>query len=171
MAVLLANFSGVLSDALTIGAIIGAVVGVVVFTASSAGEGMQRVVFGFIVGGIVMGVMQALIIGQAAGVGMGGSFNPLLQSRVGSFGDIVYRGIVLTIQAALAGGLLMIISLAPFRAVKGALLGTIIGSAAAFAAWWVLQTVGAAVPLVLFYVLILGLVVFVIEMIPTRAVR
>lgn len=169
MTALLSNFSGLLTDALTIGAIIGAFVGVVVFTAESAAEGIQRVIFGFIVGGIVMGVFQAILISGVAGVGLGAPFNPMRQSEVGSFGAVVYRGIELTVQAALAGGLLMIVSLAPFRALKGALAGVIIGTVASYLSWFVLRYVDTAVPLIIYYVLVLGLVLFIIENLPRRS--
>jgi hypothetical protein len=155
-------------DALTIGAVIGTLAGVVVFTAGSAGEGVQRVMVGFIVGGVIMGLVQAVIISGAAGVGTGGSLNPLRQSGAGPFGSVVYRGIVLTIEAAVAGGLFMVVSLAPFRAFKGALAGLIIGTVAAFLAWGVLQLIDTNVPLIIFYVLVLGVVLFIIENIPAR---
>lgn len=166
MTVLFSTFSGLLTDALTIGAIVGAVAGVVVFTAESASEGIQRVLFGFIVGGIIMAVIQGILISGVFGVGVGRSLNPLLQEDVGPFGGVVYRGLVLTLQAALAGGLLMVVSLAPFRAVKGALAGVIIGTIAALLSWVVLQYLGTPIPLVIYYVLVLGLVVFIIENLP-----
>ena len=168
MAVLFSYYSGVLVDALTIGAIVGVLAGIVIFTASSAAEGLQRVLLGFIIGGVVMGVIQAVLISTAAGVGGGNSFNPLLGTEVGSFGGVVYRGIVLTVQTALAGGFLMVVSLAPFRALKGALAGLIIGTIAAFLSWGALQFIDTAVPLVVFYVLVLGVVLFIIDHLPAR---
>lgn len=169
MTYLLSYYSGLLPDALTIGAIVGVLTGIIVFTASSAGEGIQRVMIGFLAGGIIMGLIQAVIISGAAGVGGDSGMNPLFQSRVGSFGGVVYRGIVLTLQAAFAGGLFMIISLAPFRAFKGALAGLIIGTVSAVMAWGLLQLIGTAIPIVIFYVLVLGLVLFIIENLPRRA--
>lgn len=168
MAALFSYYSGVLTDALTIGAIIGALAGVVAFTASSANEGVHRVMVGFIIGGVIMGAFQGLMLADAAGVGMGrGSVNPLFSSNAGTFGGMVYVAVIRTIQAALAGGLLMVASLAPFKAFKGAMAGVIIGVIAAFLAWGVLQYVDAAVPVVIFYALILGLVLFIIENLPT----
>lgn len=169
MTYLLSYYSGLLPDALTIGAIVGVLTGVVVYTASSAGEGIQRVMVGFLGGGIIMGLIQAIIISGAAGVGGSSGLNPLFQSRVGSFGGVVARGIELTLQAAFAGGLLMIISLAPFRAFKGALAGLIIGTVASVMAWGLLQFIDTAIPIVIFYVLVLGLVLFIIENLPRRA--
>lgn len=168
MQMILGYYSGMLSDALTFGAIIGALAGVIAFTASSAGEGMQRVIVGFVVGGVIMGVIQAFIIAGAAGVGPGGGINPLFRSQAGAFGGVLFEGIVRTLQAALAGGLLMVVSLAPFKAFKGALAGVIIGVISAVLAWGVLQYVDASVPVVIFYLLILGLVLFIIENIPAR---
>lgn len=167
MAVLISYYSGAFNDALTIGAIIGALAGIVVYTASSASEGVQRVLIGFLVGGLVMGLYQAVLVSQAAGVG-GDSFNPLLQSRVGPFGSMLERAIILTVQAALVGGLLMVASLAPLRAIKGALLGVIIGSVAAVAAWAGLRLIETPVPLIIFHILVLGLVMFIMESLPVR---
>ena len=166
MAVLFSYYNGGFNDALTIGAIIGALAGVIVFTTSSASDGMQRVLVGFLVGGILMGLYQAVIISQAAGVG-GNTFNPLLQSRVGPFGSLLERGIVLTLQAAFVGGLVMVASLAPVRALKGALAGLIIGSLAALLAWAGLRLIDTPVPLIVFYILILGIVVFIMESLPS----
>ena len=166
MTVLLSTFSGLLSDALTIGAVLGALTGIVVFTAQSAGEGIQRVIVGMIVGGIIMGLYQLLVISGVAGIGLGTPFNPLLQDEVGSFGAMVYRGIILTVQAALAGGLLMVISLAPFRALKGALAGAIIGAVAALASWFALSYIATPIPLVIYYVLVFGIILFIIENLP-----
>lgn len=168
MIALFSTYSGLLTDALTIGTVIGALVGVVVFTAESAGEGLQRVIFGMIVGGIVMGLYQAVAISGIAGVGIGNPLNPLLQSDVDSFGVRVLRGIELTVQAALLGGLFMVVSLAPFRALKGALAGVIIGAVAGLASWFALSYVSTSIPLVIYYVLILGLVVFIVENLPGR---
>ncbi len=168
MAILTSTYSGLLSEALTIGAIIGALAGIIVYTASSASEGVQRVLLGILVGGVLMGVYQAIIISQAAGVTGGSGLNPLLQSRMGPFGGLVYRGAILTLQAALLGGLLMVVSLAPLRALQGAVAGVIIGSVAAFLSWGALSFVDTRVPLVIFYVLILGLVLFIIENIPRQ---
>lgn len=169
MTYLLSYYSGLLPEALTIGAIVGVLTGIVLFTASSASEGMHRVFLGFLAGGIIMGLIQAVIISGAAGVGGSSGLNPLYQSRVGNFGAVVYRGVELTVQAAFAGGLFMIISLAPFRAFKGALAGLIIGTVAAVVAWGLLQFINTAIPIVVFYVLVLGLVLFVIENLPRRA--
>jgi len=168
VSILFSYFSGVMADALTIGAVIGSLAGIVVFTASSAGEGVQRVLVGFIAGGIIMGLIQAVIISGAAGIGPGGSLDMLLPSRVSSVGAVVQRGLILTVQAALVGGLLMVVSLAPLRALKGGMIGVIIGAIAAFLAWGVLQYVDTTVPLVIFGVLVLGLVLFIIENIPMR---
>lgn len=168
MAALLNQFSGLLTDALTIGAVIGAFVGVVAFTAESASEGIQRVIFGFIVGGIIMGLIQAVMISGVAGIGFGTQFNPLLQSEVGSFGGMIYQAIVLTLQAALAGGLLMIVSLAPFRALKGGLAGVIIGTVAAYLSWLTLRYLATPIPVVIYYILVFGLVLFIIENLPGR---
>ncbi len=63
----------------------------------------------------------------------------------------------------------MIISLAPFRAFKGALAGLIIGTVASLMAWGLLQFIDTAVPIVIFYVLVLGLVLFIIENLPRKA--
>lgn len=169
MTYFLSYYSGLLPDALTIGAIVGVLAGVILFTASSAGEGVHRVLIGVLAGGIIMGLFQAVVIANAAGVGGNGSLNPLFQSRVDSFGGVVYRGIVLTVQAAFAGGLFMIVSLAPLRAFKGALAGLIIGSVSAVLAWGLLQFIDTAIPIVIFYVLVLGLVLFIIENLPRRA--
>lgn len=168
MSILFSYYSGVFADALTAGAFIGALAGIVVFTAASAAEGIQRVLLGFVIGGIVMGVIQAVIISTTTGVGGDMSINPLLQSEAGQFGGVLYRGIVLTVQTALGAGLLMVISLAPFRALKGAIAGLIIGSVAAFLSWGALQFVDTAIPLVIFYILVLGVVLFIIDHLPAR---
>lgn len=166
MSILVSTFSGLLTDALTIGAVIGALAGIVVFTADSASEGIQRVIFGIIVGGIIMGVIQAALISGIAGQGLGSRLNPMLQEEVGPFGSVVYRALVLTVQAALAGGLFMVISLAPFRAFKGALAGVIIGTVAALLSWFALRYIATPIPLVVYYALVLGLVVFIVENLP-----
>lgn len=168
MSILLSYYSGVLTEALTIGAIIGAIVGVIVFTASSASEGLQRVVFGFVLGGVLMGVFQAIIIGTTAGVGVGNTLNPLLQAEVGPFGSLVFNAILLSFGAALAGGLFMVVSLAPLRALLGAVAGAILGMVSGLAAWGVLRYVDARVPLVIFYILIFGIVLFILDNLPVR---
>jgi hypothetical protein len=157
-----------LMEALTAGAIIGALAGIVVFTADSAAEGIRRVILGLLIGGIIMGVFQAIRIGSALGFGFGTALNPLLEAGSGPFGALVFEAIVWTMQAAFAGGIFMVVSLAPFNALKGGLAGAVIGIVAALISWGLLQFVDAAVPLVIFYILVLGIVLFIVDNLPVR---
>jgi hypothetical protein len=165
MDVIFSFYSGILTDALIAGAVIGAAVGIVVFTASTASEGLHRVIIGILGGGIIMGAIQGVLISSAVGTG-GSGINPLMQRQADAFGNLAVGGIILTVQAALIGGLFMVVSLAPWRAVKGAIAGAIVGTVAGAGAWGIVRLLKSSVPLVVFYALILGLVLFVLDNIP-----
>lgn len=168
MSILFAYYNGILMDALTAGAVIGALAGIVVFTADSAAEGIRRVILGLLIGGILMGVFQAIRIGAALGFGFGTALNPLREAGSGPFGALVFEAIVRTMQAAFAGGIFMVVSLAPFNALKGGLAGAVIGIVAALISWGLLRFVDTAVPLVIFYILVLGIVLFIVDNLPVR---
>jgi hypothetical protein len=165
MDVIFSFYNGILTDALVAGAIIGAAVGIVVFTAGTASEGLNRVVVGILAGGIIMGAIQGVLISSAVGTG-GSGINPLMQRQADAFGTLAVGGIILTIEAAIVGGLFMVVSLAPWRAVKGAVAGLIVGTVAGAGAWGIVQLLKSSVPLVVFYALIFGLVLFVLDNIP-----
>ncbi|HSM56415.1 MAG TPA: hypothetical protein VK879_09705 [Candidatus Sulfomarinibacteraceae bacterium] len=168
MSIFFTYYSGVLNDALIAGALIGAALGIIVFGAASASEGMERVIFGFLLGGLIMGLVQAFLIMSATGVGLGTSLGPMLDVGAGPVGSMVAEGVTRTVQAAFAGGLLMVISLAPVVAMKGALAGGVIGIVSGLAAWWLTGYVDVALPLIIFYMLIAGVILFVLDNLPVR---
>src|SRR5690606_27619676 len=110
MSVFFSYYSGILSDALISGAILGAIIGIIIFSAESTSESIQRVMVGFLLGGLLMGGFQAFRIAYITGVSVGTSFNPLLSVGAESVGEMVVEAITWTVQAAIAVGLLMVIS-------------------------------------------------------------
>jgi hypothetical protein len=168
MSIFFSYYSGILGDALISGAILGAIVGIVIFSAESTSESIHRVMFGFLLGGLLMGAYQAFLIASVTGVSIGTSFNPLLSVGADSVGKMAADAITRTVQAAIAVGLLMVISIAPVVAFKGAIVGAITGTVAGLGAWRLLEFVDTGIPLVVFYVLLIGVILFILENLPVR---
>ena len=165
----LENFSGLMLDAITTGAILGAVAGVIAFTAASASEGLARVFVGIIAGGLIVGVYQALRIGAAAGIIGIDLLDPGVGGNVDALGTLLFDGIVLTLEAAFVGGLIMIVFLAPGRAILGALAGVVMGIIAGLIAWGLLEVVDIRVPQVLFYAMIVGILLVFLDTVTGKA--
>lgn len=153
------------TGALIIGGAVGVFVGVVFLTASSASEGIQRVLIGMLIGAVLMGVYQALTVGPAIGEGLR-ILQPEFTDPSGQGGNVLFDAFLRVLQAALAGGLLMIISLAPFRAFLGALAGLIMGTISGVIVWFGLDLLDLTVPLVIFGAISLGLVLYFFELLP-----
>ena len=162
---LLANGPQEFTGALIIGGVIGRFVGVVFLTASSASEGIQRVLVGMLIGVLLMGGYQALTVGPEIGQGLR-SVDPAFTDPSGQGGTVLVDAVIRILQAGLVGGLLMVVSLAPFRAFLGALAGLIIGTLSGVIAWYALDLLNMAVPTVIFGVLSLGLVLYLFELLP-----
>lgn len=162
---LLTNGPQEFTGALIIGGVIGTFVGVIFLTASSASEGIQRVLVGMLIGALLMGGFQALTVGPQIGQGLR-AVDPTFTDPGGQGGSILLNAVMRVLQAALAGGLLMVISLAPFRAFLGALAGLLIGTVSAIIAWFALDLLDLVVPTVIFGVLSLGLILYFFELLP-----
>lgn len=162
---LMANGPQEFTGALIIGGVIGLFAGVVFLTTSSASEGIQRVLIGMLIGALLMGAYQALTVGPQIGQGLR-TIDPNFTDPSGQGGTILLDAALRVIQAGLAAGLLMVISLAPFRAFLGALAGLIIGTVAGIIAWFALDLLNLAVPTIIFGVLSLGLILFLFELLP-----
>jgi len=165
MTFLLTNGPQDFTGALIIGGVIGIFVGVVFLTASSASEGIQRVLIGMLIGVLLMGGYQALTVGPEIGQGLR-SVDPNFTDPSGQGGTILFDAVLRVIQAGLAGALLMVISLAPFRAFLGGLAGLIIGTISGIIIWFGLDLLEVVVPTVIFGALSLGLVLYFFELLP-----
>lgn len=162
---LLSNYADVFSNALLVGAIIGAFGGTVYLTAAPASDSIVRVFGGMLIGGLIMAAYQALNLGLLTGAGIA-AMNPLSGAEPEAIGGDAFTAFLRIIQAALAGGLLAVSSVAPFQALKGAIGGVVIGSVAGALLWFVLDQLNTDIPLVLFGLLALGLVLWVFELLP-----
>ncbi|MDX1688528.1 MAG: hypothetical protein R3248_11135 [Candidatus Promineifilaceae bacterium] len=165
MTFLLTNGPQELTGALLIGGVIGIFIGVVFLTASSASEGIQRVLVGLLLGVLLMGGYQALTLGPEIGRGLR-SIDPNFTDPAGQGGTLLFDAFILIIEAGLAGALLMVVSLAPFRALMGALAGLIIGTISGILIWFGLDLLDLVVPNVIFGALSLGLVLYFFELLP-----
>jgi len=165
MTFLLTNGPQDFTGALIIGGVIGVFVGVVFLTASSASEGIQRVLVGMFIGVLLMGGYQALTVGPEIGEGLR-ILEPEYTDPSGQGGNVLFDAVLRVIQAGLVGGLLMVISLAPLRALLGGLAGLIIGTVSGILIWFGLDLLDLAVPLVIFGALSLGLVLYFFELLP-----
>lgn len=165
MTFLLTNGPQELTGALLIGGVIGICIGVVFLTATSASEGVQRVLVGILIGVLLMGGYQALTLGPTVGQGLR-TVDPNFTDPSGQGGTLVFDAFILIIEAGLVGGLLMVVTLAPFRAFLGGLAGLIIGTVSGILIWFGLDLLDLVVPNVIFGALSLGLVLYFFELLP-----
>ncbi|MDX1662225.1 MAG: hypothetical protein R3272_00425 [Candidatus Promineifilaceae bacterium] len=155
----------IFANALLVGGAIGAVVGIVALTAHSASEGLALVFTGILVGAILMIGYQALATGWAVGLGLENAFRVFeLEGDVG--GQRLLDMLLLIIYAAFIGGLVMVVSLAPLRALIGAIAGAIMGTVAGTMVWLTLDYLDVSVPVILFASFALGVVLFFFEVLP-----
>ncbi len=168
MEVLLGSYQGVLTQALTVGALLGVVGGIVLFTVDEADDRLNLIIIGVLAGGLLMFLLQAFSLGDLIdwrNRGLDVEAKQMLYREGGTF----WTAMVRVIQGAIAGGLFMFMALAPGRALKGALLGVLLGLVAGFVAWGALRLINAPqLPLVLFGVLVGGIIFFLAELTPTH---
>lgn len=155
----------IFANALLVGGFVGAIVGLVALTAHTASEGLARVFAGILTGALVMIAYQALTTGAAVGMGLQNVTN-LFRIEGGVGGQPLLDAFLLIIYAGLIGGLLMIVSLAPLRALIGAVAGGILGTAAGTLVWFTLDYLDVNVPVILFATFSLGLILFFLEVLP-----
>lgn len=165
MVFLFTNGPQEITGALIIGGVIGIFIGIVFLTASSATEGIQRVLVGMLLGVLLMGGYQALTVGPDIGQGLR-TIDPNFTDPSGQGGSLLLDAVIRVIQAGLAGALFMVVSLAPFRAFLGALAGLIIGTVCGIIVWFGLDLLEVTVPNIIFGGLSLGLVLYFFELLP-----
>lgn len=153
------------TGALIIGGAVGAFIGLVFLTATSASEGVQRVLVGMLIGFVLMGAYQALTVGPEMGEGIR-ILQPEFTEPSGGGGNVLFNAALSIIQAGIAGGLVMIFTLSPFRALLGALAGVIIGTVSGAIAWGALDLLNMAVPTIIFGVFSFGLTLYFFELLP-----
>ena len=155
----------IFANALLVGGIVGVFVGIVALTAHSASEGISRVMAGMLAGAILMIGYQALVTGVGMGMGLENATDFFrIEGEVG--GQPLLNMFILIIEAALIGGLFMITTLAPLRALIGALVGGILGTFAGMAVWFTLDYLDVTVPVILFAAFSLGVILFFFEVLP-----
>ena len=168
MEVLLGSYQGVLTQALTVGALLGVAGGIVLFTVDEADDRLNLIIIGVLAGGLLMFLFQAFSLGDVIdwrSRGLDLQFKQTVYTEGATFWTATLR----VIQGGIAGGLFMFILLAPGRALKGALLGVLMGVVAGFVAWGGLRLINAPnLPLVLFGVLVGGIFFFLYDLVPNR---
>ncbi|MDT8307727.1 MAG: hypothetical protein RRC07_17465, partial [Anaerolineae bacterium] len=158
MEILLGSYQGVLTEALTVGVLVGVAAGIILFTVDDAGDRFRLIVVGVLGGAFLMLIYQALALGDVVAWRTRG-FNREFEQAVYTQGPAFWHAVLRIIQAGIGGGILMFIFLAPARALRGALLGLLMGVSAAFVVWGALRLLEAPnLPLVLFGALVAGLV-------------
>lgn len=166
MEILLGSYQGVLTEALTVGVLIGVAAGIILFTVDDAADRFRLIVVGVLGGALAMLVYQALALGDVVAWRTRG-LNLEFQEMIYTQGPAFWHAVLRIIQAAIGGGLLMFIFLAPARALRGALLGLLMGVASGFVVWGALRLLDAPnLPLILFGALVAGVVLFLYDIVP-----
>lgn len=166
MSLVLASYTGSLSEALAIGAVLGLIGGVILFTVDQAAERIQRIVVGMLAGGFGMAVYQAFRVSNLLGSRLS-RVDPAFRDVAYSEGWLFWNAVLRTLQMALLGGLFMIVSVAPARALQGALGGLGLGLVTGIISWAALQLLAAPIiPRVVFGMLALGVFLFLYDLQP-----
>jgi hypothetical protein len=168
MEILLGSYQGILTQALTVGALLGIAGGIILFTVDEADDRLNLIIIGVLAGGFIMLLFQALAMGDIIDWRNRG-LDLQFKQTVYTEGTTFWTATLRVIQGAIAGGLFMFIALAPGRALKGAFLGVLMGVVAGLVAWGGLRLINAPnLPLVLFGVLVGGIFFFLYDLVPNR---
>lgn len=159
----MSSYGSELTQALLVGTLLGAIVGVIALTAEDAGEGVSRVIFGIILGGLLMLGYEVFRIGGILGYNM----SIFTVERGSQAAPLLFSAFIHIIQAGLLGGILMLVSLAPLRALIGAAAGVIIGIISALGVWYLLGLIGYSVPLLVFGIAVVAVVWVFLEIMPS----
>jgi hypothetical protein len=166
MDTLLGTYQGLLSQALTVGALLGIAGGIVLFTVDDASDRLRLIIIGVLGGGFLMLLFQALQLGDVIAWRSRG-LDLQFKQTVYTEGMAFWVATLRVVQAMIAGGLFMFVALSPARALKGAFLGLLMGAIAGVVAWGGLRLINApTLPLVLFGLLVAGVFLFLYDLVP-----
>lgn len=165
---ILATYQGLITQALTIGAILGVAGGIVLMTAEDASQRLNAITLGVFIGFLGMTLYQLIRLDNLIHWRSLG-FTLAMQRVIYEQGGLFWEAFLRVVQASFAGGVLMLIFLAPGRALKGALLGMALGVASALAVWGILRLAGVgAFPQLFFALLVAAVFLFLYEVMPLR---
>lgn len=150
MELLISNYNGTLSQALQLGISLGVMVGIIIFTLVVADGGQFRVAFGLLIGGLLMGLLQSVQVGQLIASAANQNTLVIGSVQMDMVAQAAISGFFRTIEAAILGGLIMIIVFSPGEAIRGAAIGFVVGVVSALAGWALLGLFNVQPPNYLF---------------------
>lgn len=139
MEVLFANFNGTLNQALQLGISLGVMVGIVLFAFVLAEGGRFRVFFGLLLGFFLMGGLQTVQVGQFVAEAYRQDLLVIGSAQMDLAFQAAISGFFRSIEAAIVGGLIMIVIFSPGEALRGAVIGFLLGAVSAVIGWSVLN--------------------------------
>jgi hypothetical protein len=157
MELLLASFDGTLQQALIIGSIVGAFAGILMFAATSAAERTNYVIIGALAGGLLVAIYQGLQLAGFWGIDL------FSGQTTGEAGELMWTSVWRIAGAALGGGLLVLIFVAPARSFLGGLGGVVVGAIASVLLWLTLSTIGQTLPVVIYGLAVFAVMLFLFE--------
>lgn len=165
---ILATYQGLVTQAITIGAILGVIGGIVLLTAEDARLRMNAITLGVFVGLFGMLLYQAIHLDNIIHWRSLGS-STALQRVIFEQGALFWEAFLRIVQASFLGGVLALVFIAPGRALKGALLGVALGVISALVVWGGLRLAGVgAFPQLFFALLVASVFLFLFEIMPLR---
>lgn len=165
---ILATYQGLVMQAITIGAVLGVIGGVVLLTAEDASQRLNAITLGVFIGFLGMTVYQLIRLDNIIHWRSVG-FTPAFQRVIYEQGAVFWEGFLRIIQASFLGGVVMLVFLAPGRALKGALIGLGLGVVSALVVWGILRLAGVgAFPQLFFALLVASVFLFLFEIMPLR---
>ena len=165
---ILATYQGLVTQAITIGAILGVIGGIVLLTAEDARLRMNAITLGVFVGFLGMLLYQAVRLDNLTNWSSLG-FSLAMERLIYEQGPLFWEAFLRIVQASFLGGVLALIFVAPGRALKGALLGVALGVISALVVWGGLRLAGVGAFTQLFFALLVASVfLFLFEIMPLR---
>jgi hypothetical protein len=161
-------YQGLISQALTVGALLGVVGGVVLFTVKDASLRLNAVTVGVFAGGLGMAVYQLVRLDRLVDW-TGRGFSVGMKQMLYENGGLFWEAFLRVVQSAFIGAVVMLVFLAPGRALKGALIGAFLGMASGVIVWGILRLVAApTMPQLFFGLLVAGVFLFLYDLMPVR---